>query len=554
MKKKLVIIFLFFSIYIYAETRIYEDITKLQPGDSGYVLTVFSGIYPDTVPARVVSVMPSTRLSSSGGKSYLVLIRLYGKAKETGVAAGMSGSPFYVDGKLVGALAYTWGFGKEPYAGVTSIKDMQYWLHHIGDEGAPFDDIGSINRLFTPLVINADNKYLKDIAETFWEGKVSVLSANKIDSFKVDKLLPGMSIGAILIDGDLSVAAIGTITSVDDKYVLAFGHPLFNAGSIKLPVAPVYVHLIYPSYQLSFKMGSPLNKIGALIEDRDKCIIIEKDAKYNMIPLLINVNGKEFHYGIADYSKFLSYLTSMALLNSVQSVSFTDADNALFYADMRIYYDTLSFGYRNILHSSFLLKDIISFPSSIINMFFNNTYEKPTPDSMKIFVSTRKTEGRAFIEDIVTDRYVYHANDTLRGYVVVRKYNGEKEKLNFSFSIPLSMEGKNLIIEADNAADYITNNISLYPDSLYIINDKIKDMPFYNQVVISLYTMDINIERDNGRISMNLLPDIIAMRMAGKNYKEMKTKIPIYSYILNSKYILSSQASKKIKIVFKEDR
>ncbi len=518
-------------------------------GDEGYVLTVFSGMYPDTVPAKVVGIMPSSRTSSKGGSSGIIMIRMYGKADSTGVAAGMSGSPLYINGKIVGAVAYTWGFGKEPYAGVVPIDEMKYWINNGDYKGNLFPYIKNKQNLDILISgnITDDIEYIaKEI------GATNIMSSGSFyDTLKVPEIKPGMSIGALLIDGDLKVSAIGTATYTDKDYIVAFGHPLFNMGKIDIPACPVYVHFIYPSYQLSFKVGTPLNAIGAIVEDRDKGVVIKKGKKSYMIPVKINVNDKEFNYKIANVPKLVSYLTSMCLINSVQSASFLNNNNTILYVETTIFIDTLSLRYQNIYHTNFILRDVISIPNSLIDIVFNNTYETPRIDSISIITKMKSVEGRGFIEDIYVPFYKYSYKDTIKGKIKVRRFGGSDTLYTFSLPVPPSYEGKKLKIVAEDASSFIDNNISIYPDSLYVINKKIRDFPMFNQIVVSLYGESQPILRNNRKETKDI-PNAVKNKMTD-NPVERKW-ISLKNVKINTNYILSGLAYKNIEIVFKEEK
>src|SRR5437868_12867556 len=232
-------------------------VDQIHAGMRGVAYTVFQGVKPEAMGVEVLGVMHNV----NGPKGDVILVRLHGtKAEYTGVVAGMSGSPVYIDGKLAGALAFRIGeFSKEPIAGVTPISEMleiNAMDRRPGGDSAPIQaragaaetktsgpgmnsasisqNVGNYLRpIDTPLVFNGfSEETIRRFAPQFASaGVVPVMGAGSHSDVKQpEPLEPGSAVSAILVRGDMDIAATCTVTYVDPQRLLACGHPLLQYG------------------------------------------------------------------------------------------------------------------------------------------------------------------------------------------------------------------------------------------------------------------------------------------------------------------------------------
>src|SRR5579864_6364996 len=241
-------------------------VDDVRPGMKGVGYTVFQGTQPETMGVEVLGVLRNL----NGPKSDVVLVKLTGeKAEFTGVVAGMSGSPVYIDGKLLGAIAYRIGqFSKEPIAGVTPIEQMleiNEFDQSIPQSGAasaarltgasrtsaPGNDsnpIQSYAQYLTPIdapfVFNGFNEAaIKQFAPAL--SAVGITPVMGVGSASKEKqpepLAPGSAVSAIMVRGDMDVAATCTVTYMDKDHLLACGHPLMQFGMVDMPMTKANV-------------------------------------------------------------------------------------------------------------------------------------------------------------------------------------------------------------------------------------------------------------------------------------------------------------------------
>ena len=307
-------------------------LNQVRRGMKGTAWTVFEGTVPEPMDVEILGVLRGSR----GPGRDLILARLRGaKPEYTGVVAGMSGSPVYVEGKLLGALSYRIGqFSKDPIAGITPIEQM------LEVRDLPMQSQGSIaakdtgegptfEAMETPLLMSG----FQPEAVRVWKEQVAgtgldVVSAGGASGGETDgdygPIVPGSAVSLQLVRGDLEIAATCTVTYIDPKQLLACGHPVLQAGPVSLPMTSTDVVTTLASPLNAFKIVNTGNTIGAFTEDRDAAIRGELGTKARMIPVSITVTGTdgapggtiEQHVEVAD----LPSLTPSAVLVSIYQV------------------------------------------------------------------------------------------------------------------------------------------------------------------------------------------------------------------------------------------
>jgi hypothetical protein len=260
--------------------------------------TVFQGNKIEEFQVDILGV-----LENVGPRQSIILARLSGgPLAETGVMQGMSGSPVYMDGRLVGAVALAFNFSKEPIAGIRPIEEMLA----VGDSGQPSgapkvasngDPLASkLINIATPVSFSGFtagtlDQFASQLKKLGLEPRQGVSSGGKLPS-KMGapaSLRPGDMIAVELLSGDMSIGAEGTVTAVDGKSVYAFGHQFMSVGNTELPFARAEVLTLLPNLNSSFKISSPLEWMGAITQDRSTSIYGELGRKADTIPLSITV-------------------------------------------------------------------------------------------------------------------------------------------------------------------------------------------------------------------------------------------------------------------------
>jgi len=327
-------------------------VSQIHKGMRGVAYTVFQGTTPEAMDVEVLGVLKDM----NGPKGDIILIRLHGpKVEYTGVVAGMSGSPVYFDGKLAGALAFRIGeFSKEPIAGVTPIADMlEINAFDKSPGGAPSDASVGMGKAATktsgpgepsslpvqnyanylkpieaPLVFNGfSEETVKLFASQFASaGIVPVMGAGSVsDAKQPEPLEPGSAISAILVRGDMDIAATCTITYLDPQRLLACGHPLLQFGSVDLPMNKADVLATLPSPLNAFKIVNTTEPVGAFVQDRHTGIMGILDKQPDMIPVTLTIkNGdatKEIHYEVLNNARLSPVAMMATVFNALHGIN-----------------------------------------------------------------------------------------------------------------------------------------------------------------------------------------------------------------------------------------
>ena len=374
-----------------AEPEIFP-LDQVRPGMEGYGLSTFKGADVERFNIKVLGV-----LKGRGPKADVVLIEMHTDLLDkTGVIAGMSGSPVYLEGKLLGAVAYGWYFCQIPFAGVTPAAEMwqvreidrkdeaadaagarraQYaalmrerarelsgsfcapqkeWCEGEAlkqtiltmmaplDKGArgrmefPLAEMPSAVRAVVPETVRSAMRPLPvPLAVSSLDGRTSdalgaILRAGGLFPVQAPAVVageedatlqpaPGLPVGALLIGGDMNVAAMGTLTAVAGDRILAFGHSLFGSGTTNLPLALGKVHAVVPSYLTSFRITSADKVIGRLVQDRDTAILGRVGEDAPMFPCTVRVRGAvddEYRYQVAGHWQLAPILAGYVVASS----------------------------------------------------------------------------------------------------------------------------------------------------------------------------------------------------------------------------------------------
>lgn len=314
-----------------------EEVT---PGMKGHAVTVFSGTSTDRFEIEVVDVVPDF----VPGQSVILFRALDPRLQHSGVVGGMSGSPIYIDGKMIGALAYGWSFNKDPLGGITPIEymlevgEMPFRpdvmplasgrdARHggradamLGLDTSPLptrrrpgtQDVAGATPLALPMTLGGfgprtANFLSEELGLTPVMGGSGGGKAARGDQKK--QFAPGDSVSVVLIGGDNAVAPNGTVTWVGgkkDSQVLAFGHPLFGSGPSNFPIADARVHTIVNSVQRSVKLSSPRHIQGTLIQDRQPAISARTDLTAPTIPVTTTIRAPDETFTPRTYNNLLA--------------------------------------------------------------------------------------------------------------------------------------------------------------------------------------------------------------------------------------------------------
>ncbi|HWR30552.1 MAG TPA: SpoIVB peptidase S55 domain-containing protein, partial [Negativicutes bacterium] len=300
------------------------SVEEIQVGAQGIARTVISGTRIEEFGVEVLGIM-----KNKGAVGDLILVRTYGDVIERsgGVAQGMSGSPVYIDGRLIGAIGYGFSLTDQRTAMVTPIHDMLQLLDRMPVK-APEPTLGSIDKeelLATPLMAAGFGAN----ALSFLQMKLKPLNLTPYTvgdpppDIAYGELEPGSSVGVQLVRGDVSLGALGTVTYVDGDKVLAFGHPFLKRGQTGFLMTNAYVFTTIRGIESSFKVGSTGEVIGTISQDRGAGIAGEMNRYPGVVPMRMNIRAadtaqtKEMSVQMVQDEEIVPILATASLLNAI---------------------------------------------------------------------------------------------------------------------------------------------------------------------------------------------------------------------------------------------
>ncbi len=445
-------------------------VSEIHAGMHGVAYTVFQGTKPESMGVEVLGILKN----ANGPKGDIILVRLSGeKAEYTGVVAGMSGSPVYLNGKLAGALAFRIGeFSKEPIAGVTPIAEM---LEINAMDRSPGNNAGNVKtvRSTTPTsgpgVENVPSQdyanYLKPIeapmvftgfsqeamqrfAPQFAQaGIVPVMGVGSVSETKQpEPLEPGSAISAILVRGDMDIAATCTVTYMDAQHLLACGHPLLQFGMVDLPMTKAEVLATLPSPLNAFKIVNATEPVGAFVQDRHTGIMGEFGKQPEMIPVTLQIHGgatdKQFHYEVLNNPN-LSPLAMMAtVFNALHGVNEYGEDTT-YRMNGRISVN----GYPDVTVQNMFAPSDGGQPAAVMaalslgerfSRIYDNPYNVPGVRGVQLDFDLVRERRWARLEGARTDLIEARPGDNITIETVLRPYRGEVILHQIPIHIPTS--------------------------------------------------------------------------------------------------------------------
>lgn len=335
----------------------FMPLDQVKPGMKGVAYTIFAGDAVEKMDLEVIGILPNLM----GPKQDIILVRLSGEKPEyTGVVAGMSGSPVYIDGRLVGALSLKFGiFTKEPIAGVTPIASMleadapasaaestaatwprrdptsqssdmaaaaeprQYPLPGTFLQRTDLSAGAYLEPIETPLVFSGFRREALDrfAGELSAYGMVATQGGTAAPRPDDAQLQAGQMVGMVLVTGDLSLNAGCTVTAVDRNRVFVCGHPLFGFGPVSLPMSRGRVLTTLVSTLASTKMMNAGGIIGSITQDRLTAVVGHLGPAPPLIPIELSVvtpsREKKFHFEVIEHPKLTPLLVAISAFNGL---------------------------------------------------------------------------------------------------------------------------------------------------------------------------------------------------------------------------------------------
>lgn len=469
-------------------------IDQVRPGQKGKGRTVFAATNVEEFDVEILGVLANT-----SAKRSIILARLGGRNLEsTGVIQGMSGSPVYVDGKLVGAVAFSFPFSKEPIAGLTPIEEMLAIAESSRSSAPAAPKIAFTDRLSLEDLFAVSKDRLEIPSATPADGRMASplplpLSFGGFSARVVDRARPffsalgfrplvvpggaqnlpktpspdftvrgGDPLALQLVSGDLDVSAVGTATYVDGSKVYAFGHPLYNLGAVDYGMAKASVITVVPALESSFKMASAGSLIGAFVQDRTSGALGEIGRMPKFVPLNLNLVGedgkrREFKLKIVNDRLLTPLLTNMSLAQILGT-----EDRSLGDLTLELSGDvTLDTNPAQGVHLEDVFTGNLDVPvtemsglvTAVLYFLTNNEFQEVGIHRLDLNVRSIEGPRVAVLERVWLDKYDVSPGESVQMKVYTRSFRGTTEVQEIPFLAPHLPPGAEFqLVVADTAS------------------------------------------------------------------------------------------------------
>jgi hypothetical protein len=454
------IVLVFLNIPVLAAEDI-MPLDEVKAGMTGYGKTVFSGNEIEKFEVKIIDVLDNRSLDED-----LILIKLTGDKVEEfgGIAAGMSGSPIYIEDRLIGAIGYGWNNSSHRYGLVTPIERMLK-LFEKSDKKAENDSLSdseidideftpnqNLIRSSSPIMVSGiRGRALERLEKNLSELNLKVVPSSGIKeadkSYKEPR--PGEAIAVQLVRGDISVASIGTLTYVDQGKFLAFGHPFTNRGNVNYLLSRANISAVIPSSEQPFKLGSPYHRLlGSVTQDRGAGIAGRLNSYPRITPLYISIseNGellKEVSLQIINDEYLFSSLSNSAALQAVDSAldrigpgSAESRVKIMGRGLPQLQIESTDMYYSQNDIGSMALSDF----SQLLDLILTNPFKEINLIDIRLELDFQKKDSVALIQEAKVLNEEIYPGDELEVEVILHRYRNGTETKTLTMKVPEDVE------------------------------------------------------------------------------------------------------------------
>jgi len=464
------------------------NLEDLRPGMKGTARTVFSGSGTEEFGVEVLGILPGF----PGPRQSAIIAKLSGaNVDKTGVFAGMSGSPVYIDGKIVGAIAFSFPFSKEPIAGITPIKQM-IDLFDKGSENLkpkeprvvsfsqlagtdwkpnlPKPAVSSVSLLApvsagsplmpllgqqmtpiaTPLVFSGISQESLSVfaPQLIANGLLPVSGAGgsaaitPMGEVNENTFPPGSSISVQLVRGDYSLAAAGTVTLRDGDRIYAFGHPLLSLGASDMPMSESSVVTVIPNMNNSFKLSVPGRMVGSISQDRASGIFGLLKQEPKMIPVKVNLHTSRDRVETYAFEMATDSFLTPLLLNITLFQTITSSERVLGDSTLSVKGEIRVKGQEPIQidrrfsaanNTAFMAAGAIVGP---VNTLLTSGFDDVRLDGITLDIASTETKYAGTLERITLDRTEVRRGEKVEVQAYVRTESGKQFVQRIPVQIP----------------------------------------------------------------------------------------------------------------------
>lgn len=440
--------------------------TALRPGSIATVRTVFVGDSIETFEAEIIGVLPGGRADGD-----VILARATSeRVIRSGVAQGMSGSPVYVDGKLIGALSSGWQFSREPIFGITPIGEMlaildlpetrdpegtagptgvdplpgsspQFREYRWEADATPGSSPPAVTSRPTslPLPLTAGGLHPQAaelVGPMFSADGFTVTpggrarASSRGSEAAAANIRPGSAIAVDVLRGDLNFSAIGTVTYRDGDRILIFGHPFFQAGEVRLPMSTARITTILPNLANSFKMGVPDVSIGTATQDRRAGVGGRLGEVPRLMPFGVTVAyagrpAERFRFESIQDRQLAPQLISTAAINSVMESGGTGAQQTIAWT-LDVYRAGRRLRLHDVAAGDSPFGDVVAGVTGPLRFLWGSPFERVQLDSVALQMQVQPGREQWTLRSASLDRTSVRPGDVARVRCEIEKWRGER--------------------------------------------------------------------------------------------------------------------------------
>jgi hypothetical protein len=432
----------------------------------------------------------------------MILARVSGAGLEhSGIIAGMSGSPIYIDGKLIGALAYGWPFAKDPICGITPIQSMLDIRKapaaapvpiagstvSTGGLLAAFRDgrfaagLDSLLTLFRPTEAGAMAPL--PLPVSFSGGALSgglaarlsasggwmaVPSGGSVEpSAAARRLEPGSAIATVLMTGDMDVAATGTVTWVEGSSVLAFGHPFLSMGPVDMPMADAQVLTVLPSVFRSFKFAATGSTLGSISQDRSTGILGNFGGKAAMVPLLVRLSSDDiptqtFRFELVHNSMLTPILAAVAIDSVLTTIEKRTGERTLVWKSTIRTPDRV-IPWNTVFTGLTAREEAVASLALLTNYLMANEFQDLTIDGLDVDIRHSDRLQSARVVNVEADKGKVRPGDTVPIHVDLVDFRGSARRVSLTVNVPPDTPPGSLTLFVGDGSAATAYDLALYP-------------------------------------------------------------------------------------------
>jgi hypothetical protein len=555
--------------------------------------TVFQGTEVEEFDVEILGVLEKT-----GPKQNVILARLSGeKIARSGVFAGMSGSPVYINDRLIGAIAFAFPFATEPIAGITPIQEMvdvfkehvatsfklakavnpaslyevrsipsstfsaNDYFFNVGAQFAPLQDLGQMRPIETPISLSGFSPASVQDFLGYW-GQMGMAPMLGVGSARNEDwadapLEPGSTISVQLVSGDLDVGASGTVTHVDGNKVYAFGHPFMGIGFTELPLSKAGVIGIIPNLMNSQKISASTKPIGMIKQDRATGIMGVTGEEPSLVPVNLSLTTsrgekKKFKYQVVNDTFLTPFLLAFTVHNSIVA-----SERALGSQTVQLKCQ-IRLKDQPVVNFQHNISDLTSAPAvaavaaaAPVNFILNSGFENIGLEQVDIEMIAVEDTRDAVLDKIWQDRLEIRSGEELMVTVFLRKPSGDLIEETYPVKIPEGLSPGNLkIMIGDGMSvtleDAKTEETTFVPENLGQLVKAINNLKKNDRLYIRLFR-----EQEGAIVGgeglPGLPPSILALYNAQKTTGDTKSinrvvfaehELPATEYALTGQKII----------------